>query len=108
MKAWQGLELVDGETCVVHPSCPFVVVFLSMLWICDVTTIVLFSNHRRVPALKSTRVYVISSTSRRLVESARPLALYLTRDMKNSRSGYTRNVNFTRTETNICIPWCTY
>ena len=57
---------------------------------CDVTTIALFSTHRRVPALKSTRVYVISLTSRRLVEGVRLLALCKISKMKNSRSGYTR------------------
>ena len=78
--------------CVVHPSCPFVVVLLSMLWSCDVTTIALFSTNRRVPPLKSTRVYAISLTSRRLVDSARPLDLYRTSEMKNSKSGYTRTL----------------
>ena len=57
-----------------YPSCPFVVLSL-VLWICDVTAIALFSTHRRVPALKSTRVYVVSLPSRMLVQSARPLAL---------------------------------
>ena len=65
-------------------------ILVDAVWICDVTTIALFSTHRRLPALKSTRVYAISLPSPKLVESVRLLAQYRTSEMKNSKSGYPR------------------
>ena len=57
---------------------------------CDVMITSLFSTHRRLPVLKSTRVYVRILTSTRSPESARPIAPYRTSEMKNSKSGYNR------------------
>ena len=77
--------------CVVYPSCPFVVVLLSILRICDVTTTALFSTHRRVPALKSTGVRHKLDFDKVAGECPPPCSIvYTTSEMKNSNSGYTR------------------
>ena len=52
--------------------------------------IALFSTHRRMPVLTSTWVYVMSLPLRRSLESVGLLALRRIREMKNSKSGYSR------------------
>ena len=85
-----AFSMVEAVDFVIFSRCPSIVVLLSRLWSCDVMIVALFSTHRRVPVLTSTRVYVLSLTSPRSLESVRPLAPYSTSKMKNSKSGYTR------------------